>query len=158
MNEELETTISQLKLEHEEDKKTRNREEKRKTKEYIHLCRSKMDALQISNQEQLTRIEKLQQKIATIETLRKEDVKKLEEQIKILKAENEKLMEFKNTQPDSEEFSQLGKEKTEMSTKIEEPGERVNKSESDWEMLQEKFDKFVNWSKRKYEGKKLIVP
>ena len=82
----------------------------------------------------------------------------MEEQIKILKAKNEKLMEFKNTQPDSEELSQLGKEKTEMSTKIEEPGERVNKSESDWEMLQKKFDKFVNWSKRKYEGKKLIVP
>lgn len=78
----------------------------------------------------------------------------MEEQIKILKAKNEKLMEFKNTQPDSEELSQLGKEKTEMSTKIEEPGERVNKSESDWEMLQEKFDKFVNWSERK----KLIVP
>lgn len=77
MNEELETKISQLKLEHEEDKKTRNREEKRKTKEYIHLCRFKMDALQISNQEQLTRIEKLQQKMATIETMRKGDVKKI---------------------------------------------------------------------------------
>ena len=97
----------------------------------------KRDVLQKSNHEQLTRIGKLKQKLGT----KKEEVEKLGEQIKTLKAENEKLMELKTNQPDPEELSQLRKGKTELSIKIEELGERVNKSELDYKRLQEKLDK-----------------
>ena len=97
----------------------------------------KRDALQKSNHEQLTRIGKLKQKLGT----KKEEVEKLGEQIKTLKAENEKLMELKTNQPDPEELSQLRKGKTELSIEIEELGERVNKSELDYKRLQEKLDK-----------------
>ena len=154
--EALETKIIQLELKLEEDKKTRNEEEKRLKEENIQL-EFKRDALQKSNHEQLTRIGKLKQKIGTIERTKKEDVKKLGEQIKILRAENAKLMELKTNQPDPEELSQLRKEKTELSIKIEELGERVNKSELDYKRLQEKLDKYINCKRRKYKGTKLIV-
>ena len=117
----------------------------------------KRDALIKSNHEQLTRIEKLKQKLGTIERTKKEDVEKLGEQIKILKGENEKLMMLKTNQPDPEELSQLRKEKTELSTKIEQLSERVNKSDLDYKRLQEKLDKHINCRRRKYKGTKLIV-
>ena len=117
----------------------------------------KRDALIKSNHEQLTRIGKLKQKLGTIERTKKEDVEKLGEQIKILKGENEKLMMLKTNQPDPEELSQLRKEKTELSTKIEQLSERVNKSDLDYKRLQEKLDKHINCRRRKYKGTKLIV-
>ena len=154
--EALENKIIQLELKQDEDKKTRNEEEKRLKEDNIQL-EFKRDALIKSNHEQLTRIEKLKQKLGTIERTKKEEVEKLGEQIKILKAENEKLMELKTNQPDPEELSQLRKEKTELSTKIEELSERVNESELDYKRLQEKLDKYINYKRRKYKGKKLIV-
>ena len=64
-------------------------------------------------------------KIVTIETTKKEDVKNLKEQIKTLKAENKKFMKLKlKNQPNPDELSQLRKENTELSTKIEELGAR----------------------------------
>ena len=150
--EALENKIIRLELKQDEDKKTRNEEEKRLKEENIQL-EFKRDALIKSNHEQLKMIGKLKQKLGT----QKEEVEKLGEQIKILKAENEKLMMLKTNQPDPEELSQLRKEKTELSTKIEELSERVNESELDYKRLQEKLDKYINYKRRKYKGKKLIV-
>ena len=48
--------------------------------------------------------------------------------------------------------------KTELSTEIEQPGERVNKSESDYKKPHEKLDKYIDCKRRKYDGIKLIVP
>lgn len=48
--------------------------------------------------------------------------------------------------------------KTELSTEIEQPGERVNKSESDYKKPHEKLDKYIDCKRRKYNGIKLIVP
>ena len=79
--EALENKIIQLELKQDEDKKTRNEEEKRLKEENIQL-EFKRDALIKSNHEQLKMIGKLKQKLGT----QKEEVEKLGEQIKILKA------------------------------------------------------------------------
>ncbi|CAH3147683.1 unnamed protein product [Pocillopora meandrina] len=57
-------------------------------------------------------------------------------------------MELKTNQPDPEELSQLRKEKTELSTKIEKLSERVNESELDYKRLQEKLDKYINYKRQ----------
>ena len=120
--------IIRLKRNQEENEKKRDKEEKR-LRENLQLL-SGQDAL-------LTRIENLQQKkLETIKTKKNEDVKNLEEQIKILNAENKRLMELilKN-QPDLDKLSQLRKENTELSTKIEELRNRLKKGESDCKRL-----------------------
>ena len=143
--EELQTQIIQLKRKQGEDKKTMNGKEKKRKDGNVRL-KHKRDALQKSNQEQLTKIVTLKKPIAKMRTAKTEAVKELEEQDEILKAENEKLMKFKTNQPEPEELSQSRKEKT----KIEDLGERVrNESESDCKRLQEKLDKYINCKRRK---------
>ena len=85
----------------------------------------------------------------------------MEKELSEIKTEKEalenKIIQLELNQPDPEELSQLRKEKTELSTKIEELSERVNESELDYKRLQEKLDKYINYKRRKYKGKKLIV-
>ena len=142
--EELETQIIQLKRKQGEDKKTMNGKEKKRKDGNVPL-KHKKDALQKSNQEQLTK-KVTSKKLAKMRTAKTEAVKELEEQDEILKAENEKSMKFKTNQPEPEELSQSRKEETQ----IEDLGERVrNKSESDCKRLQEKLDKYINCKRRK---------
>ena len=120
--------ITWLKRNQEENEKKRDKEEKRLKDENLQLLFGQ-DAL-------LTRIENLQKKLETIKTKKNEDVNNLEKQIKILNAENKRLMELilKN-QPDLDKLSQLRKENTELSTKIEELRNRSKKGESDCKRL-----------------------
>ena len=67
-------------------------------------------------------------------------------------------MELKKNQPDPEELSQLRKEKTELSTKIEELGKRVNESELDCNRLQKMLNEYITCKRRKYKGTKVMVP
>lgn len=145
--EALEKKIIQLQLKQEEDKKTRDEEEKRLREENTQLG-IKRDELQTSNEQQLMTIAGLIEKTETIEgTTKKEVEETMGEQIKALKAEKEKLMKLKD------------KEKTELSTEIEELGERVKKSESKCKRLQqEKVEKYINCKRRKYKATKLMVP
>ena len=121
-------------------------EKKKKRKDGNVRLKHKRDALQKSNQEQLTKIVTLKKPIAKMRTAKTEAVKELEEQDEIPKAENKKLMKFKTSQPEPEELSQSNKQET----KIEDLGERVrNKSESDCKRLQEKLYKYINCKRRK---------
>lgn len=148
--EALETKIIQLELQLEEDK-IKRREDKKKLKEEIAQLRFKIDALQKSNHEQLTgkMIEKLTRKRGT--TRNEKVIKELEENIKILKAENEVLR-------DPKELIQLRKKNTQLSIEIEELGERARKDESNCKRLQEKLDEYITCKRRKCKGTKLIVP
>lgn len=136
----------------EEGKKTMNGKAKRRNDGNEQLKHIR-DALQKSNHEQQKKIEALRKTIAKMRTSKTEAVKKLEGQIKILKAENDKLMKLKTNPTEPEELSQSMKEKKE----IEELSERVIKSESDRKRLQEKLNKYITCKRRKYKGTKLIM-
>ena len=119
--------IIRLKRNQEENEKKRDKEEKRLREENLQLL-SGQDAL-------LTRIENLQKKLETIKTKKNEDVKNLEKQINTLNAEKALMELILKNQPDLDKLSQLRKENTELSTKIEELRNRLKKGESDCKRL-----------------------
>ena len=119
--------IIRLKRNQEENEKKRDKEEKRLREKNLQLL-SGQDAL-------LTRIENLQKKLETIKTKKNEDVKNLEKQINTLNAEKALMELILKNQPDLDKLSQLRKENTELSTKIEELRNRLKKGESDCKRL-----------------------
>ena len=119
--------IIRLKRNQEENEKKRDKEEKRLREENLQLL-SGQDAL-------LTRIENLQKKLETIKTKKNEDVKSLEKQINTLNAEKALMELILKNQPGLDKLSQLRKENTELSTKIEELRNRLKKGESDCKRL-----------------------
>ena len=147
----------------ENEKLAKERGKKRKIrKEAYKKLKIKRDVLQKSNDDQGTRIKQLNEIIGEL-TKKKEEaekkVKELEKEIKNLEGKHqEELMELKKNQPDPEELSQLRKEKTELSTKIEELGKRVNESELDRKRLQKMLNEYITCKRRKYKGTKLMVP
>ena len=147
----------------EKEKLAKERGKKRKIrKEAYKKLKIKRDALQKSNDDQGTRIKQLNEIIGELTKTKEEaekKVKELEKEIKNLEDKNqEELMELKKNQPDPEELSQLRKEKTELSTKIEELGIRVNESELDCKRLQKMLNEYITCKRRKYKGTKLMVP
>lgn len=153
----MEKELNDIKTEHEEDKKKWEEKEQGRKTEIMQLKNEK-DALQESYNEQLTKIKELENVITLITTTKTQAEANLEEQIKILKAETEKLMKLIEDQTDPVEPRQLNAKIYELSTQKEQLRRRVENSEMECNRLQEELEKYINSRRRKYKGTKLIVP
>lgn len=153
----MEKELNDIKTEHEEDKKKWEEKEQGRKTEIMQLKNEK-DALQESYNEQLTKIKELKKVITLITTTKTQAEANLEEQIKILKAETEKLMKLIEDQTDPVEPRQLNAKIYELSTQKEQLRRRVENSEMECNRLQEELEKYINSRRRKYKGTKLIVP
>ena len=153
----MEKELNDIKTEHEEDKKKWEEKEQGRKTEIMQLKNEK-DALQESYNEQLTKIKELEKVITLITTTKTQAEANLEEQIKILKAETEKLMKLIEDQTDPVEPRQLNAKTYELSTRKEQLRRRVENSEMECNRLQEELEKYINSRRRKYKGTKLIVP
>ena len=153
----MEKELNDIKTEHEEDKKKWEEKEQGRKTEIMQLKNEK-DALQESYNEQLTKIKELENVITLITTTKTQAEANLEEQIKILKAETEKLMKLIEDQTDPVEPRQLNAKIYELSTQKEQLRRRVENSEVECNRLQEELEKYINSRRRKYKGTKLIVP
>lgn len=153
----MEKELNDIKTEHEEDKKKWEEKEQGRKTEIMQLKNEK-DALQESYNEQLTKIKELEKVITLITTTKTQAEANLEEQIKILKAETEKLMKLIEDQTDPVEPRQLNAKIYELSTQKEQLRRRVENSEVECNRLQEELEKYINSRRRKYKGTKLIVP
>lgn len=153
----MEKELNDIKTEHEEDKKKWEEKEQGRKTEIMQLKNEK-DALQESYNEQLTKIKELEKVITLITTTKTQAEANLEEQIKILKAETEKLMKLIEDQTDPVEPRQLNAKIYELSTQKEQLRRRVENSEMECNRLQEELEKYINSRRRKYKGTKLIVP
>lgn len=153
----MEKELNDIKTEHEEDKKKWEEKEQGRKTEIMQLKNEK-DALQESYNGQLTKIKELEKVITLITTTKTQAEANLEEQIKILKAETEKLMMLIEDQTAPEEPRQLNAKIYELSTQKEQLRRRVENSEMECNRLQEELEKYINSRRRKYKGTKLIVP
>ena len=153
----MEKELNDIKTEHEEDKKKWEEKEQGRKTEIMQLKNEK-DALQESYNEQLTKIKELEKVITLITTTKTQAEANLEEQIKILKAETEKLMKLIEDQTDPVEPRQLNAKIYGLSTQKEQLRRRVENSEMECNRLQEELEKYINSRRRKYKGTKLIVP
>ena len=153
----MEKELNDIKTEHGEDKKKWEEKEQGRKTEIMQLKNEK-DALQESYNEQLTKIKELEKVITLITTTKTQAEANLEEQIKILKAETEKLMKLIEDQTDPVEPRQLNAKIYELSTQKEQLRRRVENSEMECNRLQEELEKYINSRRRKYKGTKLIVP
>lgn len=153
----MEKELNDIKTEHEEDKKKWEEKEQGRKTEIMQLKNEK-DALQESYNEQLTKIKELEKVITLITTTKTQAEANLEEQIKILKAETEKLMKLIEDQTDPVEPRQLNAKIYELSTQKEQLRRRVENSEMECNRLQEELEKYINSRRRKYKGTKLILP
>ena len=153
----MEKELNDIKTEHEEDKKKWEEKEQGRKTEIMQLKNEK-DALQESYNEQLTKIKELEKVITLITTTKTQAEANLEEQIKILKAETEKLMKLIEDQTDPVEPRQLNAKIYELSTQKEQLRRRVENSEMECNRLQEELEKYINSRRRKYKGTKMIVP
>lgn len=153
----LEKELNDIKTEHEEDKKKWEEKEQGRKTEIMQLKNEK-DALQESYNEQLTKIKELEKVITLITTTKTQAEANLEAQIKILKAETEKLMKLIEDQTDPVEPRQLNAKIYELSTQKEQLRRRVENSDMECNRLQEELEKYINSRRRKYKGTKLIVP
>ena len=102
----MEKELNDIKTEHEEDKKKWEEKEQGRKTEIMQLKNEK-DALQESYNGQLTKIKELEKVITLITTTKTQAEANLEEQIKILKAETEKLMKLIEDQTAPEEPRKL---------------------------------------------------
>ena len=153
----MEKELNDIKTEHEEDKKKWEEKEQGRKTEIMQLKNEK-DALQESYNEQLTKIKELEKVITLITTTKTQAEANLEEQIKILKAETEKLMKLIEDQTDPVGSRQLNAKIYELSTQKEQLRRRVENSEMECNRLQEELEKYINSRRRKYKGTKLILP
>lgn len=153
----MEKELNDIKTEHEEDKKKWEEKEQGRKTEIMQLKNEK-DALQESYNEQLTKIKELEKVITLITTTKTQAEANLEEQIKILKAETEKLMKLIEDQTDPVEPRQLNAKIYELSTQKEQLRKRVENSEMECNRLQEELEKYINSRRRKYKSTKMIVP
>lgn len=153
----MEKELNDIKTEHEEDKKKWEEKEQGRKTEIMQLKNEK-DALQESYNEQLTKIKELEKVITLITTTKTQAEANLEEQIKILKAETEKLMKLIEDLTDPVEPRQLNAKIYELSTQKEQLRRRVENSEMECNRLQEELEKYINSRRRKYKGTKLILP
>ena len=153
----MEKELNDIKTEHEEDKKKWEEKEQGRKTEIMQLKNEK-DALQESYNEQLTKIKELEKVITLITTTKTQAEANLEEQIKILKAETEKLMKLIEDQTDPVEPRQLNAKIYELSTQKEQLRKRVENSEMECNRLQEELEKYINSRRRKCKGTKMIVP
>ena len=147
----MEKELNDIKTEHEEDKKKWEEKEQGRKTEIMQLKNEK-DALQESYNEQLTKIKELEKVITLITTTKTQAEANLEEQIKILKAETEKLMKLIEDQTDPVEPRQLNAKIYELSTQKEQLRRRVENSEMECNRLQEELEKCINSRRRKYKG------
>lgn len=147
----MEKELNDIKTEHEEDKKKWEEKEQGRKTEIMQLKNEK-DALQESYNEQLTKIKELEKVITLITTTKTQAEANLEEQIKILKAETEKLMKLIEDQTDPVEPRQLNAKIYELSTQKEQLRKRVENSEMECNRLQEELEKYINSRRRKYKG------
>lgn len=147
----MEKELNDIKTEHEEDKKKWEEKEQGRKTEIMQLKNEK-DALQESYNEQLTKIKELEKVITLITTTKTQAEANLEEQIKILKAETEKLMKLIEDQTDPVEPRQLNAKIYELSTQKEQLRRRVENSEMECNRLQEELEKYINSRRRKYKG------
>lgn len=153
----MEKELNDIKTEHEEDKKKWEEKEQGRKTEIMQLKNEK-DALQESYNGQLTKKKELEKVITLITTTKTQAEANLEEQIKILKAETEKLMKLIEDQTDPVEPRQLNAKIYELSTQKEQLRRRVENSEMECNRLQEELEKYINSRRRKYKGTKIIVP
>ena len=153
----MEKELNDIKTEHEEDKK-KWEEKKQGRKTEIMQLKNEKDALQESYNEQLTKIKELEKVITLITTTKTQAEANLEEQIKILKAETEKLMKLIEDLTDPVEPRQLNAKIYEPSTQKEQLRRRVENSEMECNRLQEELEKYIKSRRRKYKGTKLILP
>lgn len=153
----MEKELNDIKTEHEEDKEKWEEKEQGRKMEIMQLKNEK-DALQESYNGQLTKIKELEKVITLITTTKTQAEANLEEQIKILKAETEKLMKLIEDQTAPEEPRKLKAKIYELSTQKEKLRKRVENSEMECNRLQEELEKYINSRRRKYKGTKMIVP